>query len=221
MRGEDKMKHLSSLYLSFLFILSTSMITNSQPSESLTSPDLDTLASWMSGYFSSQKQSLQDTSYRDVRLHMFPIWKARDDGYWFYVEQAVAEYAGRPYRQRIYNLYQASDTTFYSEVYTLSDPAAFTGAWKKERSLPEISRDSLELRTGCTTILRRSSASAFSGGTQGRGCESNLRGASYATSQVVIQRDKLISWDRGFDAEGKQVWGAEKGGYVFRKIESY
>jgi hypothetical protein len=44
-----------------------------------------------------------------------------------------------------------------------------------------------------------------------------LKGASYATSEVVIYSDKLISWDRGWNDEGKQVWGAQKGGYVFLK----
>jgi hypothetical protein len=29
---------------------------------------------------------------------------------------------------------------------------------------------------------------------------------------------QLLSWDRGYDKEGKYVWGAEKGGYVFDKI---
>ncbi|MFT7452655.1 MAG: hypothetical protein ACI9VN_003390, partial [Patescibacteria group bacterium] len=24
------------------------------------------------------------------------------------------------------------------------------------------------------------------------------------------------SWERGYDAEGNQVWGAEKGAYVFK-----
>ena len=53
------------------------------------------------------------------------------------------------------------------------------------------------------------------GGTRGEGCASNLRGAAYATSEVVIMPGRIESWDRGFDAEGHQVWGAEKGAYVF------
>jgi hypothetical protein len=28
----------------------------------------------------------------------------------------------------------------------------------------------------------------------------------------------MISWDRGFDADGNQVWGAEGGGYVFHRM---
>ena len=36
-----------------------------------------------------------------------------------------------------------------------------------------------------------------------------------ATSEVVVSPGRIESWDRGFDAEGAQVWGAEKGAYVF------
>ncbi len=39
----------------------------------------------------------------------------------------------------------------------------------------------------------------------------------YTTSEVVLSSDRMVSWDRGWDAEGKQAWGAEKGGYVFIK----
>jgi hypothetical protein len=28
----------------------------------------------------------------------------------------------------------------------------------------------------------------------------------------------MESWDRGFDAQGNQVWGATKGPYVFDKV---
>jgi hypothetical protein len=27
----------------------------------------------------------------------------------------------------------------------------------------------------------------------------------------------MISWDRGYNDAGEQVWGAEKGGYIFLK----
>jgi hypothetical protein len=28
----------------------------------------------------------------------------------------------------------------------------------------------------------------------------------------------MLSWDRGFDEQGQQVWGAEAGAYVFLKV---
>jgi hypothetical protein len=27
----------------------------------------------------------------------------------------------------------------------------------------------------------------------------------------------LLTWDQGFDKDGKQVWGAVKGGYEFKR----
>ena len=55
----------------------------------------------------------------------------------------------------------------------------------------------------------------------GSGCPSNLHGASYATSEVTITPEALTSWDRGYDDNGKQVWGAENSAYEFRKVEAY
>jgi hypothetical protein len=173
----------------------------------------------MSGYFSSQQQALQDSSYRDVRLHMVPIWKKRTDGYWLYVEQAVAEYADKPYRQRVYHVYQDQHQNYYSEVYTLKNPSAYAGAWKQENPLAGLILDSLDLRQGCTTVLQRISGDEFAGGTRGKDCRSSIAGASYATSEVYVHPDKIVSWDRGFDDGGNQVWGAEKGGYIFNKIK--
>ena len=44
--------------------------------------DLDTLAAWMTGSFSSEKQSKAGPDYLDIRLEMVPIWTDRDDARW-------------------------------------------------------------------------------------------------------------------------------------------
>ena len=51
-------------------------------------------------------------------------------------------------------------------------------------------------------------------------CASDLRGAAYATSEVTITPQFVLSWDRGFDNTGKQVWGATEGPYVFLRESS-
>ena len=55
----------------------------------------------------------------------------------------------------------------------------------------------------------------FIGHTNIKTCKSTLRGANYATSEVEITSEKIISWDRGFDIEGNHVWGATEKGYIF------
>ena len=181
--------------------------------------ELMRLATWMNGHFSSELQARSDSDYMDIRLHMIPVFGSRTDGFWFYVEQSVAGAEDRPYRQRFYRLHRNESGQLVSAVYTSKGSKGLIGVWKNPASVEAWPMDSLELRDGCS-ILLKSEGSRFKGGTWGTGCESKLRGASYATSEVVISRNMLLSWDRGFDASGKQVWGAEKGGYQFIKQKS-
>ena len=58
---------------------------------------------------------------------------------------------------------------------------------------------------------------SYSGSTRNKSCGSTLEGATYASSKVKISKDRIVSWDQGFDANGVQVWGATKEGYVFVK----
>lgn len=50
-------------------------------------------------------------------------------------------------------------------------------------------------------------------------CSSLLRGASYASSIETATPKQILSWDQGFDKNGKQVWGPTKAGYVFDKLK--
>jgi hypothetical protein len=182
---------------------------------SVNAADLDTLATWMTGSFSSRRQAAADSSYFDIRLEMVRIWKDRKDGYWLYVEQAAAGNLGKPYRQRVYHLTALREGFYKSVVYAIPDPLRFAGEWQNEAPLALLSPDSLQARGGCDVVLQQSAPGEFAGGTVGRSCESSLRGAAFATSEVTIRRDRIESWDRGFDESGTQVWGAEKGPYVF------
>lgn len=175
----------------------------------------ESLQTMMVGTFSSAEQAARDSAFYDITLHMYPIWP--DKGHWLYVEQAVTAMQERPYRQRIYKLEQAGPGIFKSIVYTLPDPEAFIGAWKAPSRFEGLAPEALQLRKGCAVVLERQPDGSFSGSTKGRECESNLRGASFATSRVLIREGLIISWDQGFNSAGEQVWGAEKGGYEFRK----
>ncbi len=180
--------------------------------------DPDLVASWMTGSFSSEEQAKADTNYFDIRLEMVRIWKARTDGWWLYVEQAVAGSEARPYRQRVYHLTGQQDGSIRSDVFSVPDPLRFAGDWRKSAPLATLTPDSLEARKGCAVILRKAPDTAFEGGTVDKECASDLRRAAYAISEVRVTPDGLATWDRGYDKNGKQVWGATQGGYVFKRI---
>jgi hypothetical protein len=182
--------------------------------------DLLLLQTWMTGSFSSQEQSQADPEFFDIRLEMVPIWPERIDGYWLYVEQAAASSLDKPYRQRVYHLTRIDENRFESAVYELEDPLQYAGIWKDPAPLSDLYPEALIKREGASIYLEQVGEEAFSGSTRGKECKSNLRGASYATSEVRITEGQIYSWDRGFNEQDEQVWGAVKGGYIFKKIKS-
>ncbi|MBY0111556.1 MAG: chromophore lyase CpcT/CpeT [Phycisphaerales bacterium] len=201
-----------------------------------TRSNLQELVDLMVGSFSSEKQHQEDAeNFFDIRLHMAPIWRdisSDEKGYWLYVEQAVAAMPDKPYRQRVYHVTmeyvsdQSGTATpvFKSAVYLLpgtpADVLKFTGAWKDATKLDGVTPDKLIPRDGCTVVMSRTGEGRFEGATVGKGCPSERGGAKYATAEVHVNKDGLQTWDRGYNEKDEQVWGAEKGGYRFERVEA-
>lgn len=200
------------------------------------------LVKLMSGSFSSADQAVNDPDFLDIRLRIVQIWRDRDERgesqvAWFYVEQAAASSLDKPYRQRIYKLtgleMESTDPkdkagtkvhVFRSDVFLLpgdgpDDALRFAGCWKTPEKFNEIKPSNLKLRDGCAVILTRNAKGEFTGGTVGDKCPSDRAGAKYATSEVHIDAGGMKTWDRGFDQAGKQVWGATKGAYEFKRVK--
>ena len=203
------------LYLTFILGF---LSCHSSRKASSYSKDLLHLRSLMTGDFSNYVQARKDSLFQDVLLRMCPIWTSDAEGVWLYVEQSFSVNPGQPYRQRIYKLERLSGRNYISRVYTLPDETKFVGACQNSKVWQDLKRSDLVARDGCTVYLKRLSKDHFKGATKDSDCESRLRGASYATSEVEITRDALITLDRGFAKNGKQVWGSKNGPYVFESL---
>jgi CpeT protein len=181
----------------------------------------DQLVSWMTGSFSSAAQAERDDQYFDIRLQMVRIWPdLGSDQAWLYVEQATASALDRPYRQRVYRVRPIADGSYESAVYELpADPQAFAGWWKTPELFDRLNPEDLTELSGCTVTVRFDEQSgSFRGGTEQGTCASSLRGAAYVMSEATITPDMLLTWDRGYDSAGRQVWGATDGGYEFVRV---
>ena len=176
-----------------------------------------TVASWMTGHFSSAQQSVEDPSYYDITLHMARIWHARTDGVWIYVEQSVT--GSDPYRQRVYRLFE-QDGLVQDEIYELPNAAGFIGAWATPEIFDGQQPSSLNLKGGCEVYFTWMGED-FEGGTEGTACPSSLNGASYATTEIALSDGLLTSWDIGWTDQDVQVWGPTDGPYLFDKLEDY
>ena len=177
---------------------------------------MEQLAATMEGSYTSAEQATADTSYLEIELEMKRIWGKRKDGAWFYVEQAAASSKDKPYRQRVYHVRELNDSTFTSDILTIKSGEALFGAYKDPVKLDALRSDSLDVLEGCTITLHRR-GSVYVGSTQERECPNDRSKATYATSEVSLFSDRMVSWDRGYNTAGEQVWGAEKGGYIFKK----
>jgi len=175
--------------------------------------DLERLFGMMQGSFSSERQSKADTSYLNISLHMVPIWPGR--GHYLYVEQALFARQEAPYRQRVYHVYRSGPGTFVSAIYLLPDEGRWAGAWKDPAAFEGLSPGELTPLEGCEVHLKKTGRNRFAGATREGNCPSVLRGAAYTTSEVEIVPGRMVSWDRGYNQQGQQVWGAAKGGYSF------
>lgn len=179
---------------------------------------VDTVSELLVGTFDSRDQAARDPeNYYEIRLVTIPIWPERTDGRWLYVEQASFSALDRPYRQRVYHLTSVEDGGVRSDVYELpGDPLAFAGAWTRpDDAFAGIGPEALALRDGCSIRLVPADGGGYTGATVGDGCPSSLGGAAYATSEVELRDGLLVSRDRGWDAEGVQVWGVTGDGYRF------
>ncbi|HSL89750.1 MAG TPA: chromophore lyase CpcT/CpeT [Ignavibacteriaceae bacterium] len=197
------------IFVAAIWFLSTSSLAQNKK-------DLEILTDWMCGSFNSEEQSLQDSAYYNISLEMHRIWEYRSDGFWIYVEQAVAETKDKPYRQRIYQIIEF-DGNFKSIIYSIPNEENYAVGYKDISKFSTLTPSQHEIREGCEVIIKRKDENTFIGSTTDDNCLSTLRRAVYATTKVVITENSMMSWDQGFNSKDEQVWGAVKGGYIFKK----
>lgn len=204
------------LFLIAAFAAFAAATAMASPATETDAQQTQEVARWLAGSFSNRAQADRDPAFHHVLLHVQPIWLEREGEHWLYVEQALATDPNRPYRQRIYRISWNEGPV--SEVFVLpGDPAAYIGAWRNTGRFGALKPEQLKLRDGCSIWLRKQLGGAYEGATRGKRCGSERSGASYATSDVVLDHATLSAWDRGFDAAGSQVWGASAGPYRFER----
>ncbi len=197
--------------------------------ETSTAPVVEAeLERLLTGRFDSADQANADKTYFAISLRICNVSSSDLGPRVLYVEQARMETLGKPYRQRLYVVERRDERTAVSRVLELTSPKDWVGACDEPSARSVTKAESAE-RPGCDVVLTRQTNGSFVGSTPdlqwngstfeksegGVRCASDLNGATYASSEVTLDEAGLLSWDRGFDDTGKQVWGATAGGYRF------
>jgi hypothetical protein len=190
------------------------------PASGAEPPDaVEEVASLLAGTFDSAAQAEADPKgFRAVRLVAVRVPKSRlgTGGPVLYLEQALVATPNSPYRQRFYRVEETADGGVISRVFEPKEPVALSGKWRDPADLALYGSGDVVERLGCAVRLKRT-ADGWEGGTEGKSCPSALSGARYATSIVKLVPGRMETWDRGYDVEDRQVWGAKDGPYVFER----
>jgi hypothetical protein len=140
-----------------------------------------------------------------------------DGTIFLYQEQALTSNLTQPYRQRFL---QISPRPYSQSVQSLSFKPIQTETWTGFCNRPENDRilAATDLGQPVCSVFLRQVREVFVGSTPVDGCPANFRGAVRITNRVVLSTTGMETWDRGFDAQGKQVWGAQSSSYQYRRI---
>lgn len=181
-----------------------------------------TLASWMAGEFSNQKQAFADSkNYAHIRVFFRPLPLNFFDGIGFYSEQAYNHDLWTPYRQGVHRFVRQGEQV-YVENYGLKDRIAYAGAAREPAILNTITHDALSRRYNCSMVFERS-GNLFRGRVEGNDCVIEKRGkTTYLVSDVELTETTFVSLDRGLDVNThEQVWGSKSGPLKFEKCQSF
>ena len=180
---------------------------------------VEEVAALLAGTFDSEAQAEANPGgFRAVRLVSVRVPKSRlgSGAPVLYIEQALVSTPDKPYRQRFLRIEETADGGVVSRVFEPKEALAVSGKWRDPSDLALYGPGDVVERIGCAVRLKRT-VGGWEGGTEGTNCPSALSGARYATSRVRIAAGRMESWDRGYDLEDRQVWGAKEGPYVFER----
>ena len=128
-----------------------------------------------------------------------------------YSEVARADQTMTPYRQTLYSLYRYKGNIrlrTYEIKWTDQAKGMLVGIWASPSYFPAFTKDDL---IATLDVELSPSTAGFSGSTP-YPYPTGVGGAVEMTSKVDLSANRLVTADRGFDADGKVVWGAEQGG---------
>eukprot|EP00250_Pteridium_aquilinum_P008886 c18282_g1_i1 orf=176-910(+) len=175
--------------------------------------------------FSTAQAAQDPQTYFNLRLNSCPAAELPDGSRVLYVEQAFWRTPEKPYRQRFLKVKPCSKESKCDvevSAYAARDVEEyrnFCDRPKNQRPQPEeVVRDVAEhLTTVRLSRCKQGEQCLYKGSTPPGGFPNSWNGATSCTSELAIYKNgEIHSWDRGYNEEGAQVWGLEKGPYEFK-----
>ncbi|RMF22631.1 MAG: chorismate mutase [Cyanobacteria bacterium J083] len=137
---------------------------------------------------------------------------------YLYQEQAIVGKLNQPYRQRFLAITPGKNPSeIISFSYKPNNPAQWINFCQVPLPQRNLTTDLLG-ESVCRVILKPL-INVYIGVTPPEGCPTTARGAVKITNRILLHAQGMDTWDRGFDKEGKLVFGAKDEAYQFRWLK--
>jgi hypothetical protein len=186
-----------------------------QTPPSLAHPEVDRAAQHLIGSMDTAQRAAQNPKVSNVTMTTCRATTptANPDIIYLYQEQALSQELAKPYRQRILELsWQPFSQTVRSRAFKLNNPSTVVNFCNRtDRTIAEP-----DFPAAICSVFLKPTPTGFVGTTPADGCPTTARGAVRIRNRIELHELGMDTWDRGFDAQGKQIWGAKTESYQFR-----
>lgn len=179
-----------------------------------SSPDIEAFAKLMTGEFETAPDD-PDNSIRDRRMRL----NSPDlNGIWLYYQLNTGE-EKKVYRQRVISLTVGRDhETIIQKTYGLIEPETYVDLWENPKLSMSISPQDIEeyFESGCEQRWKPS-GDGWKGYVDPSTCKifSERRQADISIqAEAQLSQDTYRQTERGFDADGAQLFGTEPGEFI-------
>jgi hypothetical protein len=179
------------------------------------------VAAWLTGTFDSKDPAPVGGAARIVIVSV-PKSRIANGAAVLYREQAAAPKLDEPSFQRFYRLEEDGEVVRL-RAFDPKDPLIVRGKWRDPSALALYGANDVREKPGCEIALKKVGERWEGGTPEGMqataqaACPSSVRNAVRMASSVILSKDELMQWDRGFDEKGKQTWGSLDSGTRFVK----
>ncbi|PZV15779.1 MAG: chorismate mutase [Leptolyngbya sp.] len=181
------------------------------------------VAALLTGKMDTSAQAIANSKAPNVQMTTCRIeltTPADPQSIFLYQEQAMSTSLDKPYRQRFLQISPSPlSQSVRSRSYKPTDPTRWSGLCDRAADSIERTVNLSDLGTPVCNVFLKRVDTGYMGNTPIDGCPANVRGAVRITNHIELTIASMNTWDRGFDTQGKQVWGAKTESYQFRRKE--
>lgn len=167
------------------------------------------------GEYSSRRQAVLDSSYRERILIVRSLSATSLDTVWAYLRVEDVDTMGNgAVEEVVWAIHRIPERVLECAIYTVV--RAHGDTIPVPDSITDISMVSgiMRSRRGCEIYLQEYEET-FGGRSQGMHCRSRLAEAAFSTYEVTIARDRILIWERDYDRIGEQIGGPRVMPYAY------